>query len=126
MKRRKRVEGENARIDSWNCGHLKDTMETECNRNFIKYTKAILMSSPNNGRYGFLTGHLLSPNRAYRSRTIPMEIHKQPRLLRQWVVFHKLTAGPHCQASNWDLAYRARSLVYHIDRSVAAGIALEQ
>lgn len=67
------------------------------------------MSSSNNGGYGFSTGHLLSPNRAYSSRTglysiellvkaIPMEIPKPTQAVSK-MLGCKLTAGPHWQAS---------------------------
>lgn len=99
-------------------GHLRDGVETQCSGNFLKYRKAILMRSPNNGWYGVQSCHLLSPNEAHRSRTKlscwprgPMEVTKQSRLLlRQWAPLNKLTVGPHCQDSTHMTHWMRRSV----------------
>ena len=42
---RKAMWGKTGRIE----GHLRDDMKTQCSENFLKYTKGILMRSPNVG-----------------------------------------------------------------------------
>lgn len=50
-------------------GHLRDDMETQCSGNILKYKKQILAISLNNGVYGFLMIHHLSPSEASNAKT---------------------------------------------------------
>lgn len=47
--------GERAGIEE----HLEDDLETWCSGNLLKYMKAILVTSPNDGGFKVSTGHLL-------------------------------------------------------------------
>lgn len=60
-------------------GHFGDDMETQYNGNFLKYVKAFLMRSPNNGGQRISVDCLLLPNEASSSR---IGLHSMELLVR--------------------------------------------
>lgn len=68
-KGRNRRSGGEVRLTEGTKGNLRNSMETQYSRNFLKYRNSILMEFPNNKGDRVPTGHLLSSKEASSTRT---------------------------------------------------------